>query len=232
MSTQPTILIVDDDPHIREVVRFALRRAGMEVIEAADGAEALVLFEALSPALVVLDIQMPEMDGTDVCRALRARSQVPIIFLTSRDDEIDRVVGLELGGDDYMTKPFSPRELVARVRAVLRRLRPPEAVEAPRERTLRHHRLKIDLDRHLAFWDDREVALTVTEFGLLRTLMGYPGKVFSRDALMDGAYSYDNVVTDRTIDSHVRRLRRKFADVGGEPVETVHGVGYKLGDCQ
>jgi two-component system OmpR family response regulator len=229
------ILVVDDDSHIREVVCFALKKAGFRTIEARDGREALERFEHDAPDLVVLDILMPEMDGTDVCRRLRARSRVPIVFLSSKDDEVDRIVGLELGGDDYLTKPFSPRELVARVRAVLRRTGEPtpssEPPSAQKPKVLEYKKLKLDLDRFQAFWDDREVVLTVTEFGILRTLMGYAGKVFSRSELMDGAYPDQNIVTERTIDSHVRRVRRKFGDVGGDPIETVHGVGYKLGAC-
>ena len=229
------VLVVDDDPHIRQVVGFALRKAGFEVVEAEDGARALVEFRRVGPDLIVLDITMPEMDGTDVCRTLRKESLVPIVFLSSRDEEIDRIVGLEIGGDDYVTKPFSPRELVARIRAVLRRSalarEPAASGERASERVLEHGRLKIDLDRFEATWAGSALVLTVTEFGIVRTLLGYPGKVFTRDELMDGAYGYDNVVTDRTIDSHVRRVRRKFAEVGGEPIETVHGVGYKLGEC-
>ncbi|MEL6182202.1 MAG: response regulator transcription factor [Myxococcota bacterium] len=236
MSAQQ-ILIVDDDPNIREVVRFALRKAGFQCIEAADGREALERFAQHEPDLIVLDILMPEMDGTDVCRAIRARSATPIVFLSSRDDEIDRIIGLELGGDDYITKPFSPRELVARVRAVLRRTTstaplPERTTASPTDNLLRHGLLSLDLDRFQASWGDAEVVLTVTEFGIVRTLLGYPGKVFTRDELMDGAYGHGTIVTDRTIDSHVRRVRRKFAQVGGEPIETVHGVGYKLGDCR
>lgn len=246
MTSPPTILIVDDDPHIREVVRFALRKAGYAIVEASDGAEALARFHADAPDLIVLDILMPEMDGTDVCRRVRATSATPIIFLSSRDDEIDRIIGLELGGDDYLTKPFSPRELVARVRAVLRRTQalaqraasPATSAETSGAevergpRVLSHGALSLDLDRFEARWRETTVVLTVTEFGLLRTLMGYPGKVFNRDELIDGAYGFNHIVTDRTIDSHVRRLRRKFAEVGGEPIETVHGVGYRLGDCR
>lgn len=237
VSQGQKILVVDDDSHIRQVVSFALQKAGYQTFEAGDGREAIEQFEASKPDLIVLDILMPEMDGTDVCRNLRTRSAVPIVFLSSKDDEIDRIVGLELGGDDYITKPFSPRELVARVRAVLRRYdqREPETSEAPQQppqaKILTHHSLKLDLDRFQTFWDEREVVLTVTEFGILRTLMGYPGKVFSRSELMNGAYPDQNIVTERTIDSHVRRVRRKFADAGGDPIETVHGVGYKLGDC-
>jgi two-component system OmpR family response regulator len=225
------ILIVDDDLHIREVVRFALEQAGFRTVEAADGREALLRFESASPDLVVLDITMPEMDGTDVCRALRARSRVPIVFLSSRDDEVDRVVGLELGGDDYVVKPFSPRELTARVRAVLRRATSPAADPGKRSgepRTLSQGALRLDLVGFRAFWNDDEVVLTVTEFGIVRTLLGYPGKVFSRSELMDSVYGDGTVVSDRTIDSHVRRVRQKFSQVGGDPIETIHGVGYQL----
>jgi two-component system OmpR family response regulator len=232
VSPGRTILVVDDDPHIREVVRFALEKEGFAVVEAGGGAEALERFEREGPDLVVLDILMPDLDGTEVCRRLRASSTVPIVFLSSKDEEIDRILGLELGGDDYVTKPFSPRELVARVRAVLRRSAAASGEEPPEERgTLEHGRLRLDLDRFQATWDGREVVLTATEFRLLRTLLGYPGKVYSRGELMDGAYDEHTVVTDRTMDSHVRRVRRKFAEAGGDPIETVHGVGYRLGPC-
>jgi len=227
-----TILIVDDDAHIREVVAFTLEQAGFRTIEAANGLAAIERFEREVPDLVVLDILMPELDGTEVCRELRRRSRVPIVFLSSRDEELDRILGLELGGDDYVTKPFSPRELLARVRAVLRRARG-EATPAqePSARVLRRGRLTLDLDQFKALWDDREIVLTVTELGVLRTLLARPGKVFSRDELMDGAYDSATVVADRTIDSHVRRVRAKFRAAGGDPIETVHGAGYKLGTC-
>lgn len=226
-----TVLLIDDDPHIRDIVRFALSREGFSVIEASDGAQGLAAAERQPPDLIVLDVMMPEMDGTEVCRRLRRASDVPIIFLSSRDDEIDRVLGLELGGDDYVAKPFSPRELVARVKAVLRRRAPaPLPASVPSE--LCHRRLRLDLDGYRAFWDDSEVVLTVTEFALLRTLVERPGKVFSRDALMDGAYNDFRTVADRTVDSHVRRIRAKFQAVGGEPVETMHGLGYKLSECR
>jgi two-component system, OmpR family, response regulator len=224
------ILLIDDDSGIRDVVRFALAREGFAVIEAEDGAQGLALAEREAPDLIVLDIMMPELDGTEVCRRLRRTSRVPIIFLTSRDEEIDRVLGLELGGDDYVSKPFSPRELVARVKAVLRRM----SAETPRAENaeLRHGKLRLDLEGFRAFWGEDEVVLTVTEFGLLRTLAERPGKVFSRDALMDGAYALEHYVSDRTVDSHIRRVRAKFQAVGGVPVETVHGLGYKLADCR
>lgn len=225
------VLVVDDERHIREVVTFALTRAGLRVAEAGDGAAALAAFERARPDLVVLDILMPELDGTEVCRRMRARAQVPVIFLSSRDDEVDRILGLELGGDDYVTKPFSPRELVARVKAVLRRARH-GAVGAERATPLRHGRLALDPVRFEVSWGERAVALTVTEFGILRALLDHPGKVFSRDELMSRAYAHETFVTDRTIDSHVRRVRRKFAALGAEPIETVHGVGYRISACR
>lgn len=240
MTSNTTILVADDDPHIRQVVRFAIEKAGYHVLEAKDGADALVQFEAGAPDLVVLDITMPELDGTEVCKRLRATSNVPIVFLSSRDDEIDRIIGLELGGDDYLTKPFSPRELVARIKAVLRRMGDANGngangvvtAEYPRrEKVLAHGRLLLDLDRFQAFWDEGLVELTRREFELLRALLGYPGKVYSRDELMNRAYDTGTIVSDRTIDSHIRRLRSKFDAVAASPVETVHGIGYKVGPC-
>jgi two-component system, OmpR family, response regulator len=236
MTKPRLILIADDDPHIREVVRFALETAGFQTVQAADGRETVERFQSSNPDLVVLDILMPEMDGTEVCRRIRTQSATPIIFLSSRDEEIDRILGLEMGGDDYVTKPFSPRELVARAKAVLRRSEMVReiagAVETSASRKrLRYGRLELDLDRFEAHWDSEPLVLTCTEFGILRTLMSYPGKVFTRDELMSGAYTYDNVVTDRTIDSHVRRVRGKFAQIGADPIETVHGLGYRLGSC-
>jgi len=238
MNEPRLILIVDDDPHIREVVRFALQTAGFRTAEARDGKHALTVFDEMQPDLVVLDILMPGIDGTEVCRTIRAHSAVPIIFLSSLDEEVDRIVGLELGGDDYVTKPFSPRELVARVKAVMRRTSElsdhlnKAGTNAKPTNQIRHGRLSLDLDRFQAFWNHQEVVLTVTEFNLVRTLLGYPGKVFTRDELMQRSYSFDTVVTDRTIDSHIRRVRKKFADAEADPIETVYGVGYKLGPCR
>lgn len=236
MSRPSLILIADDDPHIREVVRFALEKSGFLTAQAGDGLETIELFWSLQPDLVVLDIIMPEMDGTEVCRQIRSRSATPIVFLSSRDEDVDRIVGLELGGDDYVTKPFSPRELVARVKAVLRRIERPhlatESVQIPvLGKVLRHGQLEVDLDRFEARWNGKPVVLTITEFGIVRTLLSYPGKVFTRDELMSAAYAYENVVTDRTVDSHVRRVRKKFANVGADPIETVHGLGYRLASC-
>src|SRR5215475_6608113 len=181
------ILVVDDDAHIRDVVCFALRRAGYQPLTAANGRSALEVAARELPALVVLDILMPELDGTAVCTRLRAKSDVPVIFLTSKDDEMDRILGLELGADDYVVKPFSPRELVARVKAVLRRRSAaPEAPAAPRRISLGP--LLLDSDSFTAAWDGQPVALTVTEFALLRALAMQPGRVFTRDNLMSAAY--------------------------------------------
>ena len=232
----PRVLIVDDDPAIRDVVRFALSREGYATLEAGDGAAGLAAAREALPDLIVLDVMLPEMDGTEMCRALRASggaaAAIPVLFLSSRGDEVDRVVGLEIGGDDYLTKPFSPRELVARVRAVLRRGAPsPPAAPMAADEALRHGRLLLDPGTARVTWDGREVVLTATEFGLLRTLLRRPGRVLNRDALMDGAYTVERVVSDRTIDSHVRRLRAKFAALGAAPVETLPGFGYRLGPC-
>jgi two-component system OmpR family response regulator len=224
------VLIVDDDKAIRDVVRIALNRDGYETAEAADGAAALAQFATIQPDIIILDVMLPEMDGTDVCRVLRRRSTVPILFLSSRDAEVDRVVGLEIGGDDYLTKPFSPRELVARVRALLRRVAA-TAHEPAKSTILVHGRLRFDLESLRVTWDGRDVPLTATELGILRTLMARPGRVFSRNELMDRAYATERVVSDRTIDSHVRRVRAKFAQVGAAPIETLPAFGYRLAMC-
>lgn len=226
-----TILVVDDDPHIRQLLVFAFGKAGLDTIEAGDGEEALAQVERHAPHLVILDINMPRMDGLEVCRRLRASSEVPIFFLSSRDDEIDRVLGIELGGDDYVVKPFSPREVVARSMAILRRTaaRPP-AVE--NVSVLRHGQLSLDPESWTACWNEQEVSLTVTEFTILRTLAAMPSRIFSRDNIIDRFRGPGFALTDRTVDSHVRNLRRKFAEVGGtDVVETRAGIGYRLGRC-
>jgi len=226
-----TILIIDDDPHIRQLLAFALAKAGLDTIEAEDGEAGLAMADTAAPDLVILDINMPRMDGIEVCRRLRAKSDVPILFLSSRDDEIDRVLGIELGADDYVTKPFSPREVVARVMAILRRMaiRPPVVAATA---TVRCGLLTLDTEGWQADWGGQAVVLTVTEFGILRTLATMPSKVFSRDAIIDRLRGPGFAVTDRTIDSHIRNLRGKFARVGAHDViETRAGIGYRLGVC-
>jgi two-component system OmpR family response regulator len=223
------ILIVDDDPHIREVLVFAFAKAGMDTAEAGDGEQALALIAQGRPDLVVLDINMPQMDGLEVCRRLRATTDLPILFLSSRDDELDRVLGIELGADDYVVKPFSPREVVARVQAILRRS---ARDTAPAAQPLGRGGLTLDLDGWAARWQGSDVALTVTEFSLLRTLAMAPTRFFNRDELIDQLHGPGFAITDRTIDSHVRNLRRKFAEAGCDTVvETRAGIGYRLGLC-
>jgi two-component system OmpR family response regulator len=226
-----TILIADDDAHIRQLLAFALRKAGFEVEESGDGEGALKAVAAKTPQLVVLDINMPGMDGLEVCRRLRAASEIPILFLSSRDDEIDRVLGMELGADDYVVKPFSPREVVARVAAILRRTEG-KARPAEPDGLLAHGRLILDTSAWCAVWNGQEVPLTATEFNILRTLARAPSRVFTRDAIIDQLRGPGFAVTDRTIDSHIRNLRAKFNQVeAGDIIETRAGVGYRMGPC-
>ena len=232
------ILIADDDPHIRDVLSFALEKAGMQLTLAEDGRQALDSFRSQTVRqqaadLIVLDINMPELDGLEVCREIRKFSDVPILFLSSRDDEIDRILGLEIGGDDYVTKPFSPRELVARINVILKRTQATARVLEPVATELRHGKLSIQPEQHTASWQGLEVNLTATEFAMLQMFARQPTRVFSRDSIMDSAYDGNVYVSDRTIDSHIRHIRQKFAEVGCENViETVHGVGYKLATCR
>lgn len=227
--TRP-ILVVDDDPHIREVICFALDKAGHANASAADGESALAQIDRIAPRLIVLDVGMPGLDGLGVCREVRKTSDVPILFLSARDEEIDRVLGLEIGGDDYVTKPFSPRELIARIGTILRRSE--GARQSPETERLEKGGLSLDPDRRLTLYAGKAVALTAVEFGILRTLAQRPGIVFTREQLMDSAYAGRVHVSDRTVDSHVRNIRAKLAEAGcANAVETVHGVGFRLGAC-
>ncbi len=224
------ILVVDDDPRLREVVRYALSREGFSVREAANGVEALQALDQAPVDLLVLDVMMPEMDGMELCRQVRRRSEVPIVFLSSKDDELDRVLGLELGGDDYITKPFSTRELVSRVKAVLRRTRRAPAQEEPEDdaEILHSGRLRMDQGKHRVFVGGEEIPLTVTEFRILQVLLRRPGRVYTRDELAERAYPGRHHVSECTLDSHIRRVRQKMRPHGLDPVETVHGLGYRL----
>ena len=221
-----TILVVDDDAHMREVTQYALEREGYAVELATDGAAGLARAQEGGVDLVVLDIMMPELDGLEVCRRLRHEGDVPIIFLSSKGDEVDRIVGLELGGDDYLAKPFSPRELVARVRAVLRR-RQAAPVETPAPEIITVGPVVLDPGRHELTCHDAAIQLTVTEFALLQVLLSRPGRVMTRNGLVEEVYSINHHITERTIDTHVRRIRAKFKPSGYDPIETVHGLGYK-----
>lgn len=220
------ILVVDDDKHIREIARYALQQSGYQITEADDGAHALNSVATHSFDLVVLDINLPEEDGFEVCKKIRKSSALPILFLSSRDSEIDKVLGLELGADDFLPKPFSPRELVARVKAILRRTKTTEP--APNGLELTRGALRLNSEQHRCFWMNQEVQLTATEFAILKSLAQTSDRVYTRDELVDRAYGAGYVITDRTVDSHIRRLRKKFSSVGADLIETVVGVGYRL----
>ena len=223
------ILVVEDDRNIAGLVEQYLAREGFAVLRAADGPTGLTYARREKPALVILDVMLPGKDGWEVCRELRRDSDVPILMLTARADEMDRVVGLSIGADDYVVKPFSPRELVERVKAILRRTQArPAAQEAVRE----FGPIRLDPDKHSVTMTGQEVALTPSEFKLLQTLMSYPGKVFSRAELLDRLYSDGGDVIDRVIDVHMGKLRQKLEPNPSQPryLLTVHGVGYRLSD--
>jgi two-component system OmpR family response regulator len=224
------ILVVDDEARIREVVQYGLEKSGFVVQLAADGRSALEALAGGGFDLVVLDVMLPDLDGYELCRRIRAEGHLPILFLSARSEEVDRIVGLELGADDYLVKPFSPRELVARVRAVLRRFEAAGNHEA-RPTVLQHGRVRVDLERHEVRFGDQLVPLSATELGVLAALIERPGIVLTRGQLVERAYRGDVHVTERTMDTHVRRIRAKFRVVGGDPIATVHGVGYKAAEA-
>jgi two-component system, OmpR family, alkaline phosphatase synthesis response regulator PhoP len=223
-----TVLVVDDEPKIVQLARDYLEHAGFAVVSASDGPGALARARAERPDLVVLDLGLPTLDGLDVARALRRDSSVPIVILSGRDEETDKLVGLELGADDYVTKPFSPKELVARVRAVLRRTeRPPE-----RGDLIRAGDVTLDVPRMRVRVADRDVELTATEFQLVATLAREPGRVFTRAQLLDALHGVAFESYERAIDAHVKNIRRKLEPDPREPyyLQTVHGVGYRFRD--
>jgi len=222
------VLVVDDDVKTVELVKLYLNRDGYRVLTAYDGVEALRLARESHPELIVLDLMLPGVDGLEICRTLRAESDVPIIMLTARTTDEDKLVGLNLGADDYMTKPFSPRELAARVRAVLRRL-PEEALRRGPEE-IKHGELTVNFVKHEASLAGRSLNLTAVEFKLLGVLIKEPGRVFSRAQLIEKALGYDFDGFDRTIDVHILNLRRKLEPDPSHPryIKTVYGAGYKL----
>lgn len=228
-----TIALVDDDRNILTSIAMALENEGHHVRSFTDGPSALAALTATPPDLAILDIKMPRMDGLELLRRLRQKSNLPVIFLTSKDEEIDEVTGLRMGADDYITKPFSQRLLIARVHAVLRRREVAEAGDGAASREIMvRGKLRLDPQRHACSWDNRDVQLTVTEFLILQALAQRPGFVKSRDNLMDAAYDDQVYVDDRTIDSHIKRLRKKFkaADDSFDAIETLYGVGYRYRD--
>ncbi len=224
---KPRILIVEDEPGIADTLQYALRTDGFEPVWCATGEEALTDARATPPALVILDVGLPDASGFEIFKRLRATSDVPVVFLTARSDEIDRVVGLELGADDYVAKPFSPRELVARVRGVLRR-----SARAPAERATAERALPIAVDeaRMQVRYYGRLLELSRYEYGLLKTLAARPGHVYTRDALLERVWGNDSESMDRTVDAHVKTLRAKMKAIAPlqEPIRTLRGSGYAL----
>lgn len=221
------VLVVEDDPRISDVLEYALKADGYTVQTAQRGREATEIARRSSPSLIVLDVGLPDIDGFEVCRIVRTFSDVPVIFLTSRGDEIDRVVGLEIGGDDYVVKPFSPRELLARIKAIRRRNdRRPEQPSVDRsEQELSYGPLTIDPDKFRINCQGRDIILTAQEFKLVELLVKHPGRVFTRAQLLNRAWGDGGLVTDRTIDVHIKSLRKKFGKF--EFIETVRGIGYR-----
>ena len=219
----PNILVVDDEPGIIQLAKLYLEREGYRVEGVATGREALDRYHEASPDLIVLDLMLPDIDGFEVCRQIRAESDVPVLMLTARKEDIDKIVGLELGADDYLTKPFNPHELVARVKAVLRRY---QAGSSPGE-IIDMGNVRIDLSRHEVTVDGRPVALRTKEFALLSAFARNPGIVFSREKLLESVWGYDFYGETRTVDVHVNHLREKL-EGSGVTIETVRGIGYKM----
>ena len=229
----PTIALVDDDRNILTSLRMLLEAEGYKILAYTDGVSAFDGIMSDPPDLAILDIKMPRMDGMELLRRLRQKSEMPVIFLTSKDEEIDELFGLKMGADDFIRKPFSQRLVVERVRAILRRSQPRDASATTVEdssKIIERGKLKLDPERHTCIWDGRQVTLTVTEFLILQALAARPGVVKSRDALMDAAYDDQVYVDDRTIDSHIKRLRKKFkvVDNNFDVIETLYGVGYRF----
>jgi DNA-binding response OmpR family regulator len=227
MPESMKVLVVEDDPRISDVLEYALKAEGYDVQTAQRGREAAEIARKSSPGVIVLDVGLPDIDGFEVCRIVRTFSEVPVIFLTSRSDEIDRVVGLEIGGDDYVVKPFSPRELLARIKAILRRNHRPETTRTEDRvaSPLHYGPIKIDPEKFRVHCEGREITLTAQEFKLLELLVRHPGRVFTREQVLNRAWGDGGLVSDRTIDVHVKSLRKKFSKF--EFIETVRGIGYR-----
>ena len=226
-ETQGTVLIVEDDPNTAKLVATYLQREGFATLIEHDGARGLQAARSAEPTLVILDLMLPHVDGLEICRQLRSESQVPILMLTAREEEIDRVLGFSLGADDYVVKPFSPRELVERVKAILRRVRP--NLEKPLT-ILQHGALRLDPEKHKVSRSGQEVKLTSSEYKLLAALMAAPGRVFTRSELLRHFYDHEEAVVERVIDVHINKLRQKLEVDPGHPeyIETVRGFGYRF----
>ena len=225
---RPIVLVVEDEQRIAQILMDYLRQAGFDPLHAGDGALALSLAASAKPDLILLDVMLPVMDGLTVCREIRKHSAVPIIMASARVEELDRLLGLELGADDYICKPFSPREVVARVKAILRRAGKPAAT--PQPEIAPQPPLVVDVERHVARLDDKDLQLTPIELRLLALLQSTPGRIYRRDHLLRQLYDDHRVVTDRTVDTHVKNLRRKLQVVrpGQDMIRSIYGVGYRL----
>jgi DNA-binding response OmpR family regulator len=226
-STQ-SVLVVEDEASIASFVSLYLKNAGYEVRTAANGAEALASVQKEQPSLIVLDLMLPDIDGIEICRRIRQKSEIPILMLTARDEDVDKIIGLEVGADDYMTKPFNPRELVARVKSILRRST--SSRREPESATIQHGDLKVDAGRREVKVGDDEVQLAPKEFDLLWELLDHRGLVLTRDQLLERVWGYTFAGDTRTVDVHVRQLRRKLGEAS--PIVTVWGVGYKVGPAR
>lgn len=224
----PEIIVVEDEPKIAQILTDYLKNDGYRVTVLEDGTRAVEVIKAHNPAFVILDLMLPGKDGLTICKEIRQFSQVPVMMLTAKIDEIDRLIGLELGADDYVCKPFMPREVVARVRTILRRVQGPAVTATDKAINYRH--VKLELDRHRCISNGEIIELTPVEFRVLQTLMSHPGRVFSRDSLMDSCYPDRRIVSYRTIDTHVKNLRKKLSQAGAsdELIHSIYGIGYKI----
>lgn len=223
------MLVADDDPNVREIIRLYFEKQHIQMIEAQDGEEALELAEKESPDIVILDVMMPKMDGYEACREILKRYDIPIIMLTAKNEEFDRVLGLELGADDYMTKPFSPRELVARIKAILRRMQRSKSAEGELQAVYEFEGLSILPDRREVIAGDEKISLRPKEFDVLLHLAKSPGTVFTREQLLEHVWGYDFIGDIRTVDVHIKKLREKLGSYRNDCIQTVWGVGYKFG---
>ena len=226
---QTKVLIADDDPNVCEIIRLYFAKQQIEMVVATNGKQAIEMVEKESPDVVVLDVMMPEMDGFEACREIRKKWDTPIIMLTAKDEEFDRVLGLELGADDYVTKPFSPRELVARIRAILRRMQPKARVEDETAGQLTFDQLTIDIDKREVICAGEKINFRPKEFDLLVQLAKSPGTVFSREQLLEQVWGFDYFGDVRTIDVHIKKIRKRLEKLPYECIHTVWGIGYKFG---
>ncbi|MFD2369144.1 response regulator transcription factor [Brevibacillus sp. GCM10020057] len=226
---QTKVLVADDDPNVREIIRLYFSKQQIDLVVASDGQQAIDMMEKETPDLVILDVMMPQMDGFAACREIRKRWDTPIIMLTAKDEEFDRVLGLELGADDYVTKPFSPRELVARIRAVLRRMQPKEKAVEDAPAALVFDQLTIDIDKREVVVAGEKIGFRPKEFDLLVQLAKSPGSVFSREQLLEQVWGFDYFGDVRTIDVHIKKIRQRLDKLPYECIHTVWGIGYKFG---